>query len=411
MRILAVTTLYPRPNRPTHGAFHRNLLRTVVEAGHDVALISPVPWTERSSGRGVTSRMLARDDDGLLVCRPRFLYPPGLLRHRHGDCYLASLRPAADRVVREFRPEVVLGLFAYPDGWAALRLARRYGLPSAVKVCGSDVLIMARGARRAPIGETLRAADAVLAVSLDLAEHVASLGVGPDRVGVIPEGIDATLFHPGGRAEARRHLGLDLGPETPLVLFVGNLVPGKGVSVLLDACAALVARGHAPQCRIVGRGPEEARLRRLVERLGLADRVQLVGPQPHAELAAWYRACDVVALPSFSEGIPNVLREALASGRPYVATRVGGIPEIADPSACRLVAAGSAPELAEALGAVLADPPAEADVLAWAAQVNIGWDESAARLTRRLQALAGGAGPADRAASSRIAFSEETRPS
>src|SRR6202043_67277 len=102
-------------------------------------------------------------------------------------------------------------------------------------------------------------------------------------------------------------------------------------------------------CTLVGRGRDERRLRELVARQHLAERVHFAGPRPHAELPDWYRACDVVALPSFSEGIPNVLREASACGRPFVASRVGGIPEMADPSSSLLVEPGSVEGLADAL--------------------------------------------------------------
>jgi glycosyltransferase involved in cell wall biosynthesis len=91
----------------------------------------------------------------------------------------------------------------------------------------------------------------------------------------------------------------------------------------------------------------------------------------------------VVALPSYSEGIPNVLREALLCGRPFVATRVGGIPEIAHPSYSRLVEPGDAVGLAEALQAMLAEPPAVEEALV--RPRCISWQESARRLAQCLQ--------------------------
>jgi teichuronic acid biosynthesis glycosyltransferase TuaC len=115
--------------------------------------------------------------------------------------------------------------------------------------------------------------------------------------------------------------------------------------------------------------------------------VTLVGPRPLAELTNWYGACDLVALPSYSEGIPNVLREAVACGRPFVATQVGGIPEIADPSTSVLVEPGSPEALADALTDVLSGRmTAAALTKASGGTSSISWEESAERLVESLLA-------------------------
>jgi glycosyltransferase involved in cell wall biosynthesis len=386
MRVLVVTNLYPRPGHETFAAFSRQQLRALA-AGHELRVVAPVPWTEelkdRRAGRSVPRHY--RNGDGIEVSHPRFYFPPRVLRHRYGEFYLASIRPTVDRLLSEFRPEAVLGCWAHPDGWAAVRVAQRAGLPSVVKVVGSDVLVAALDARRRRrIAEGLSQADGVVVVSHDLAARVVGLGVAAEKVLVVPEGIDGSLFRPGDRCEARARLGLPAGGR--VALFVGNLLWSKGVAVLVEACRLLADRGVSLRCYLVGRGRDEARLRTLIERRRLGDRVTLTGPRPHAELPDWYRACDFVALPSFSEGIPNVLREAMACGRPFVATGVGGIPEIAEPDVCRLVAPGSVEELAGAMEGLLASLPDTEAVAARAG--HISWEESARRLAERLRSVA-----------------------
>jgi teichuronic acid biosynthesis glycosyltransferase TuaC len=108
---------------------------------------------------------------------------------------------------------------------------------------------------------------------------------------------------------------------------------------------------------LIGPGPLRSSLESQVARLGLDGRVRLLGPRPHDQLPDWYRAADLFVLSSYSEGVPVVLLEAAACGTPFVASRVGGIPEIAHLSASRLVPAGDAAALAEAIGASLADRP------------------------------------------------------
>ena len=106
-------------------------------------------------------------------------------------------------------------------------------------------------------------------------------------------------------------------------------------------------------CYVIGPGPCGASLSRQAERLGLGDRFRLVGSIPHERLPDWYRAADVFALPSHSEGVPTVLLESAACGTPFVASRVGGIPEIAGIGPCRLTPPGDAQALAEGLREML----------------------------------------------------------
>ncbi|HUR54054.1 MAG TPA: glycosyltransferase, partial [Gemmataceae bacterium] len=127
---------------------------------------------------------------------------------------------------------------------------------------------------------------------------------------------------------------------------------------LLRACANPLLRDTAFRLVLIGQGPQRAALESLARELGVAGKVWFAGPMPQAELPRWYRAADVFVLPSHSEGVPNVLLEASACGTPWVASRVGGIPEIAHLGVSRLVPPDSPPELAAAIAGVLAVRPA-----------------------------------------------------
>jgi glycosyltransferase involved in cell wall biosynthesis len=203
--------------------------------------------------------------------------------------------------------------------------------------------------RRGGTAEALRRADGVIVVSEDLAERVVALGADRRRVRVIYNGINADIFHAGPRDEARARLGLN--PDEPIIVFIGALVEVKAVNVLIDSCAKLVGDGVKFRCFLIGHGPLGPSLEEQVERLGLRDTVRFMGPRPHGQLPNWYRAATVFTLPSRSEGVPNVLLEAIACGVPFVASRVGGIPEIAHLGTGRLVPPGDATALAQALAA------------------------------------------------------------
>jgi glycosyltransferase involved in cell wall biosynthesis len=323
-------------------------------------VIAPIAWTDelaaRGKGRAARSPGAGASTlDGLTVEHPRYVFPPKLARGWYGHFYLASVRKTFRRAVREFGPDLVFTPWAYPDGWAAVRLGRAAKLPVVLQVHGSDVLLLDRvPARRRRTEEAVRAADGVVAVSHDLAGHLARMGVEPARVRVIHDGVDRALFAPGDKFAERAILKLPA--DERVLLFVGNLVPVKAIDVLLRACAEPPLKGDAFRLVVVGQGPLRAELERLAERLGVADRVRFAGPLPQAELPRWYRAADVFVLPSHSEGVPNVLLEASACGTPWVASRVGGIPEIAHLGDSRLVPPNTPAELARALHEALTAP-------------------------------------------------------
>jgi glycosyltransferase involved in cell wall biosynthesis len=182
-------------------------------------------------------------------------------------------------------------------------------------------------------------------------------GLQPARVECIPcSGYDPDVFKPRSRAALR--VGLGLAPDARLVAFVGNLVPLKGVDVLLRAWAALQASRSsetlAVQDRLVliGNGAQRSRLEQLAASLGITSAVAFLGAVPQQVVSDWIGAADLLCLPSHCEGSPNVVVESLASGVPVVASRVGGVPDLVTQGVNGyLVPPGDPVALAQALGA------------------------------------------------------------
>jgi D-inositol-3-phosphate glycosyltransferase len=150
--------------------------------------------------------------------------------------------------------------------------------------------------------------------------------VAPAKVAVIPLGVDLDRFHPGDRGSARAALGLDPGER--IVLAVGRIEPLKGFDILVRAMAEMTER-EAVRLILVGgderASAEQARLLAVAREVGVGERVTLVGAVPHERLALYYQAADAVAVPSFYESFGLVAVEAMASGVPVVASRVGGL--------------------------------------------------------------------------------------
>lgn len=339
MRILYVSSIYPSPENPGRGVYNARLCEALAER-NELRVVAPRSWREAAPP--------ADERPVLPTTRPTFYYAPGLLRTYLHEFMWHSIRRHLDEVVREFEPDIVLSYWTHPDGTVAQRAAALRGVPCINMVGGSDVLVHAEEHRRGRIiQETLHNADGLVAVSSNIQNRLLTLGMERDRIAVIPRGIDASVFHPFNRGSARSTLGLH--PDQLVVFGCGRLVAVKDWPLFLDACAVLSERKQNLVAAIAGTGELQPQLQQLIERHGLTQHVRLLGDCDPKQLAAWYQAATCTLLTSVSEGIPNVLLESLACGTPFVATRVGGVPEIADPFHDRLIDSRNPIDLAAAV--------------------------------------------------------------
>jgi glycosyltransferase involved in cell wall biosynthesis len=389
-RVLAVTRLFPHARAPDFAPFNRQQLAALGELA-DVTVLGALPWFPgarlfaRWSAAGRTDGVPREERiAGLRVEHPRALYVPRVGIAIGPALYAASLVPAALR--HRAWADVLLAAWAYPDGVAGVWLGRLLGVPVVVKAHGSDLDVLARQrAARLHLRRVLPAADRVVTVSAALAERAAALGVPRDRIAVVGNGVDADLFRPRDRAAARAALGLS--PRHRIVLFVGALVRGKGLLDLLAAFERAAPREPSLALVLVGAGEEAARCRTAAARWD--GRIVVAGARPHREVATYMAAADVVTLPSWHEGTPNALIEAIASGRPVVATAVGGVPDLVrrgGAAAGALVPAHDVGALAEAL---VRSVRATWDPHAIAAAAPGTWRESATRLLAVLEEAIG----------------------
>jgi glycosyltransferase involved in cell wall biosynthesis len=391
MRALVVTREFPNAVDPDLAPFNRQQFAALGKRC-EVEVLATVPWFPgvgllapwSASGRmgGVPRQERI---DGLTVGHPRYLYVPRVGRLAGGALYAASLAVEACR--RRGRHDVVLGSWAFPDGVAAVALARLLGVPAVVKVHGSDMNVLARMPSVAlNLRWALPRAARVVAVSRPLAEAVASFGVPPERIDVVPNGVDTSLFRLRDRWAARAELGHG-DDRGRWLLYVGRLEEAKGLRDLLEAFEALARRRPGVRLAIVGDGTLRGACERAA-RGSLADRIVVAGAQPFERIPLWMAACDALVLPSWTEGTPNVLLEALACGRRVVATAVGGTPDVVTgPDVGELVPARAPGPLADALGRAV-DAVYDPGRVALAGARG-GWDESARLLEASLRSVLG----------------------
>jgi teichuronic acid biosynthesis glycosyltransferase TuaC len=331
MRILVYSSLFPNSVMPQFGLFVHRRAEAVARRGVQLRVVAPVPYFPaflpvprwRPYAQVPAQERLGK----IPVSHPRYVHTPGpgmyvqAFSLAHGT--LAHLRALRS----EFDFQLIDAHYVYPDGVAAVRLARALGVPCVITARGSDINLLPRHALvRRQISAALKQADALVAVSGALGHAMLELGAPADRLHVVPNGVDRDLFHFGAPVDGRRKIGIF--SDEKMILSVGNLNELKGHALVVEAVARLRARGIRVSYHIIGAGEEETRLEARIAALGMQDCVHLQGPVANERLRPWYQAASLFVLASSREGWPNVLNEALACGTPVVATKVGGVPEI-----------------------------------------------------------------------------------
>lgn len=238
---------------------------------------------------------------------------------------------------------------------------------------------------RFALADKVRSADAVVCISDFCRSQLMSL-VDADawsKLHVVHCGIDPAVFEPTARPPAAQLT----------ILSVGRLVPEKGPDLMVDAVAQLRERNVDVRLTLVGDGPRRRALEHRIRALGLTDVVHLAGAVASDEMVDWYRRSDVFCLPSFAEGVPVVLMEAMSSGLPVVTTRIAGIPELVEDGESGIVVApGRADLIADALERLAKDPQLRQDLAEGGRRsVQEGFDiaDSARQLQRVFSGLPG----------------------
>lgn len=381
LRVAVVTPMLPVEHDPTRGRYIHETVRSLSRLA-DVKVFFE---TVRYPRIGVAPKSYLYGDvgegyrlDGIDVEAFGYSGIPVLSRGLNG--WLAS-RALAPRVQR-FGPDVVVGYWVYPDGAAALRVARRLGVPCIVGALGSDIHGRT-GLNGMLTRRTIRCADALIAVSEAMRQSaIRQFGAQPARVRTVVNGCNTSVFGPMDQAQVRQGLGL---PATgPMVVYVGRFVEAKGLVELVEAFSRLAAQRPDLRLALVGDGVMKQRLVSLVEASDARHRILMTGGMQPRDVARWINASDLLVLPSWSEGCPNVVVEALACGRPVVATDVGGTREIVDANNGLLVAPRDVESLRAAIDRALAR---DWDRSAIAARMRRSWDDVARETLDLVQEL------------------------
>lgn len=343
MRVLVVANDFPSPQRPQAGVFVLRQIQALRRFGHEFLVVRAVPhappWTSKwRAYRSLPDRDLV---ENVPVTTLRAYFLPRRVAMEYLPLQLGA---ALRRVAAEFQPDLVHAHFLLPAGQLATSAS---AAPVILTAHGSDAYEWAwqrAGLRRAATDAVSRA-NTVVAVSDFIRRHVCALV--RRNVHVVYNGADDGVFAPTEQQAARFALGI--AANRFVVAFTGGLSRAKGVYDLIDAAARL--RTLRPLLLLAGPTTERARVHHAIAAAGVEARI--LGVLAHPDVARLLGASDVFCLPSYREGLPAALCEAMLCGLPVLATPVGGIPEIvADGTSGFLVSPGDAEKLAERMAAI-----------------------------------------------------------
>ncbi len=381
LQVLVLARSYPNDIFPTLGLWTEQ--PTIRLANRcEMRVVSPVPWCPPLPAAGrfeqyARFRRVPKQDrrHGIEIAHPRFVTGPGRTTYAlEAHAYGAGIARTVGRIHASFPFDLVHAHFIYPEGVAAHRIARRYGVPFVVTEHAPWTGWLDQAAVGRQAVPAARAAAAIMPVSNSVLATIRTYAGDEVRATVVPVGVDADLFVPGDERTRRKDQ----------ILYVGLINFNKGIDILLDAIARLAAQDSPGRLLLVGGSfyrntrLQEERLRAQAAALGLGERVTFLGRLLPAEVARLMAESAVVVLPSRAESFGAVLVEALACGTPVVATRCGGPEDIVDDRVGRLVPVGDADALARALADVLQEPERyPAEILRAHAVARFSWEHIA----------------------------------
>ncbi len=328
MRVLILTQEFPSDKNPQACNFILEQIRELRKYA-EIIVVSPVyrylplkRYSElRNSSKDIPIKTVV---DNITIYRPRYIYLPWLFKNYN----IYNFVSAVEKIIKKEKIDIIHSHFAHVAGYVGSILKKKYGIPLIVNVHGADInrFILAKEGgeittKRAV--SSLEMADAIIAVSMDLANKTASVGGGSKKIHMIYNGIPLDMFYPGKKIDMRKKLNLPIYKK--ILFFAGNVIEQKGVFDFLDAIGILSR--WRDDILIVFAG-KDGTSGKFTEKIKSNSDILYVGQINHDLVPFYMQSADLLVHPSHSEGFGIVIAESLACGLPVISTCVGAIPEI-----------------------------------------------------------------------------------
>jgi len=324
-RLLVISSSFPdKTNNFYGGIFVKEQLKYLKDYFKKVIVISPVPQTFDIFEMDKWCKNYGFDN--IEVYFPRYWCVPLFgFKKRLGNRQFKVV----DKLIKKenLKFDLIHCHFTYPASYVGVKLKEKYKKPLVVTAHGYDIydLPFRNEFWKNKLSHILNKADKIIAVSERNLNCIEKLGFKNTAV-VIPNGFDKEKFYYKDMLKCRKKLNLPL--DKKIILTVGNLVEVKGQKYLIEAMKSIVKQRKDVLCYIVGEGKLKSKLTKKIKTLGLQDYIKLMGEESHTKIPLWMNACDLFVLPSLNESFGVVQIEAMACGKPVVATKNGGSEEI-----------------------------------------------------------------------------------
>lgn len=347
MNLLFISTIFPSSHKPTRGIYSLYLLTALRDMGWTIEVINPFPFCPGVDNfiRKKVFPPAHETLNELPVTHAPFFYTPGYFVEKHYWFYRKAVAKKMKSGIARLKerspnPElpihVMLG-FVYPDAFAMAPICQRLELDYSVMIYGSDFLLRRFQPKFSPlVMQCLQEAPKIFCPGYVLKEEMIKEGIDGLKIHSFYNGIDTNVFHTP-ISKAASSTSSKFKPHSNTILFVGNLLEVKKVDRLLKAFTILVREKTSNSrqtefndlhLNIIGDGALAKVLKRLVQELHIEQQVHFAGRELASQIAARMQNAKCLCLCSYSEGMPNVVLEALACGCPVVATDVGEVPRL-----------------------------------------------------------------------------------
>lgn len=335
IKVLAISHMYPSDFNRIFGIYVQELIKKLVQQNCEVKVVSPVPKMPflvkyfKNKWKNYSKIPLKTVCEEAKIYHPRYLeFPKNLFFSSSGKRMYTGIEKLVDEIYENFKFDIVHAHFLFPDGYTGMKIAQKYKKPLIVTIYGSDILIFPYRSKKSfnNTAEILKESSKIIAFGENIENKcLEEFNISKEKIKVLYNGYDPGKFD-FNKSKRKRE------KENIKILFVGNMLETKGIFDLLKAITIIREQNYKLFKKIlwtfIGDGDDIKKLKKQIQKYHLQNNVKIVGRIPHQETAQYMNNSDFIILPSWSEGVPTVLVEAMACGLPVIATTVGEIPKM-----------------------------------------------------------------------------------